>query len=103
MFRLARLWTRVRHDGGAKISSAHLGWPRIPLDLLQSRREMPPQYSAMGTLSRDPWFYLALGQAKRCFLQRRGVRLLRAKQPPRENISYEAMRSLWARQFRPAT
>jgi hypothetical protein len=57
----------------------------------------------MGTVSRGPWFCLALREAKRYFLQRRVMESLRAKQPPRENSSYEMMWSLWASQLPPAT
>jgi hypothetical protein len=57
----------------------------------------------MRTVSRGFWFCLALREAKRCFLQRRGMQSFRAKQPPRENSLYEAMRLTWARQLRPAT
>ena len=64
---------------------------------------MAPLYSAMGTVSRGFWFCLALGEVKRCFLQRRVMQSFQAKQPPRENSSYEAMRWLWVRQLRPAT
>jgi hypothetical protein len=36
----------------------------------------------MGAVSRGPWFCLALRQAKRCFLQRRVMESLRARQLP---------------------
>jgi hypothetical protein len=55
----------------------------------------------MGTVSRGFWFCLAPREVKRCFLQHRVMQSLRAKQPPRENTSYEAMPWLWARQSRP--
>jgi hypothetical protein len=57
----------------------------------------------MGKVSRGPWFCLALRQAKQCFLQRRVMRLLRAKRSPPENRSYAVKPWLWARQLRPAT
>jgi hypothetical protein len=57
----------------------------------------------MGTVSRGFWFCLALREVKRCFLQHQVMQSLRAKQPPRANTSYEAMRWLWTRQVRPTT
>jgi hypothetical protein len=62
---------------------------------------MALHYSAVRTVSRGFWFCLAPREVKRCFLQHRVMQSLRAKQPPRENTSYEAMPWRWARQSRP--